>query len=107
MCSSVALDDAKCSVLFFLGNIWETPHIKEAPSSRYAHSTVLYGDKLFLYGGVLGNRGPTSELWAFDINAKTWENIAVNADSCNTSYSLCGPLKSAGHTATVRHINVN
>lgn len=81
--------------------MWETPHVNEGPSPRYAHSTVLYGDKLFIYGGVLGNRGPTSELWAFDVSAKTWENVMVKVDSCNISYLLCGPLKSAGHTATI------
>lgn len=67
---------------------------------RYAHSTVLYGDKIFIYGGVVGNRGSTSELWAFDISAKTWENITVKS-ACNGSFILCGPLKSAGHTATL------
>ncbi|CAH0555288.1 unnamed protein product [Brassicogethes aeneus] len=84
----------------FNGNVWETPNI-DSPSSRYGHSTVIYGDKIFLYGGVLGNRGPTSELWAFDISAKVWENITVKAELCNGSYMLCGPLKSAGHTATI------
>lgn len=92
------------NVIFLKGNVWETPHLNEgsaSPSPRYAHSTVLYGDKLFIYGGVLGNRGPTSELWAYDINAKTWENVTVKAESCNISYLLCGPLKSAGHTGTL------
>lgn len=63
---------------------------------------MLYGDKLFLYGGVLGNRGPTAELWAFDVSAKTWENVIVKANHCNNNSNLpCGPLKSAGHTATI------
>ncbi|KAJ8961064.1 hypothetical protein NQ314_005994 [Rhamnusium bicolor] len=88
-------------------NVWETPHVAEGPSMRYGHSTVIYGDKIFLYGGVLGNRGPTSELWAFDISAKNWENITVKAASCNGSYLMCGPLKSAGHTATVVTNNIN
>lgn len=92
------------NVYDFNGNVWESPHIIEGPVSltrRYAHSTVLYGDKLFVYGGVVGNKGPTSELWAFDISAKTWENITVKAESCNGSFLLCGPLRSAGHTSTV------
>lgn len=80
------------------GNIWETPHVIEGPSQRYGHSTVIYGDKIFLYGGVLGNRGVTSELWTFDISAKIWENVTVKVESCNGSYLMCGPLKSAGHT---------
>ncbi|XP_066149879.1 attractin isoform X1 [Euwallacea fornicatus] len=91
----------------FNGNVWETPHINKGPVMRYGHSTVLYGDKIFLYGGVLGNRGTTSELWAFDISAKTWENITVKADSCNDSTLMCGPLKSAGHTSTIINNNTN
>ncbi|ERL89257.1 hypothetical protein D910_06630, partial [Dendroctonus ponderosae] len=91
----------------FNGKVWETPHINEGPVMRYGHSTVLYGDKIFLYGGVLGNRGTTSELWAFDISAKIWENITVKADSCNVSFLMCGPLKSAGHTATIVNNNTN
>lgn len=89
---------------FISGNVWETHIAKthsQSPSQRYGHSTIIYGDKIFLYGGVLGNRGPTSEVWAFDINAKTWENITVKAEACNGSFLMCGPLKSAGHTATV------
>lgn len=88
------------------GNVWETTHLQEGPMSRYAHSTVLYGDKIYIYGGVVGNKGPTSELWAFDVSAKTWENVNVKADACNSSFLLCRPLKSAGHTATVV-VNVN
>ncbi|EFA10578.2 Attractin-like protein 1 [Tribolium castaneum] len=91
----------------FNGNVWETPYISESPSQRYGHSTVIYGDKIFLYGGVMGNRGPTSEVWAFDINAKTWENITVKAVACNSSVLMCGPLKSAGHTATVIENSTN
>ncbi|XP_045475580.1 attractin-like protein 1 isoform X2 [Harmonia axyridis] len=85
----------------FNGNVWEKPQIATNPSPRYGHSTVIYGDKIFLYGGILGNRGVTSEIWAFDISAKTWENITVKSLSCNDSYFMCGPLKLAGHTATV------
>ncbi|XP_018573311.1 attractin isoform X3 [Anoplophora glabripennis] len=91
----------------FNGNVWETPHTVEGPSMRYGHSTVIYGDKIFLYGGVVGNQGPTSELWAFDISAKIWENVTVKAASCNGSYLMCGPLKSAGHTATVVVNSIN
>nr|CAI5862520.1 unnamed protein product [Callosobruchus analis] len=95
----------------FNGNVWETPHIvAESPSARYGHSTVLYGDKIFLYGGVAGNRGPTSELWAFDVSAKTWENVTVKAAACGMEGgggSMCGPLKTVGHTATVVINNIN
>lgn len=53
-------------------------------------------------GGVV-----TNELWAFDVSSQIWENVTVRSDHCNsTGHSsngsrLCGPLQSAGHTATV------
>lgn len=59
----------------------------------------------------MGNRGPTSELWAFDISAQNWENITVKSPDCNIqkyqNQLFCGPLKSAGHTATIVYNNNN
>jgi len=83
-----------------------------------------------MYGGVEESGIVSSELWAFDVSAKTWENITVRSDPCNTtknSTGLCGeyffyfllkslshsclfflrfggflgPLRSAGHSATL------
>ncbi|XP_069690268.1 attractin-like protein 1 isoform X2 [Periplaneta americana] len=91
----------------FNGNVWETPHLdsKIVPRMRYGHSAVLFGDKIYMYGGVEENGVVSNELWAFDVSAKTWENITVRTEQCNTTVSnatvLCGPLRSAGHTATV------
>lgn len=50
-----------------------------------------------------------NELWAYDISAKSWENVTVNTHSCEhnlmnigfTNQALCGPLRSSGHTATL------
>ncbi|XP_026479999.1 attractin-like protein 1 [Ctenocephalides felis] len=143
----------------FNGNVWETVHADRgapSPSPRYGASAVIYGDKVFMYGGVLsasssqtsssqdhasmkswGSQGlysnehpPKSsgrksgmhhrlnsadshghviggacnELWAYDVSAKTWENITVRiplSEKCDGVNSMCGPLKSAGHTATL------
>lgn len=88
----------------FNGNVWETVHPVNvnAPELRYGASTVLYGDKIFMYGGVVNKKGICGELWAFDISARTWENITVKSDPCNaTLFSMCGPLKTAGHSATL------
>lgn len=38
-----------------------------------------------MYGGVEVTGEVSSELWAFDVNAKTWENITVKSDPCNTT----------------------
>lgn len=92
----------------FNGNVWETLHVEEGssvPAKRYGASTVMYGDKIFMYGGVVkGNQGISNELWAFDVSAKTWENITVKTEPCNltaTPYAMCGPLRVTGHTATL------
>ncbi|XP_044007084.1 attractin-like protein 1 isoform X2 [Aphidius gifuensis] len=97
----------------FNGNVWETPHIEGTyPLSRYAHSCVLFGDKIFMYGGVKDNTTFTNEIWAFDISAKIWENVTVKSNCNNNnniaanktmSMTMCGPLNVAGHTATLIH----
>lgn len=38
-----------------------------------------------MYGGVEISGEVSSDLWAFDVNAKTWENITVRSESCNTT----------------------
>jgi hypothetical protein len=47
-----------------------------------------------MYGGVEENGLVSNELWAFDVSAKTWENITVRTEQCNTTGSnatiLCG-----------------
>ena len=85
----------------FHGNVWETPHHSSGPEPlpRYGHSCVLFGDKIYMYGGVIANSTVTNEIWAFDVSAKIWENITVH-DNCYNR-SICGPLKVAGHTATL------
>lgn len=48
-----------------------------------------------MYGGVEVTGEVSSELWAFDVNAKTWENITVHSDPCNTTGNSslpCGEL---------------
>lgn len=76
----------------FNGNVWETPHIiGRHPLPRYGHSCVLFGDKIYMYGGVIENSTVTNEIWAFDVSAKLWENVTVH-DNC-LNKSMCGPLK--------------
>ncbi|KAL1137929.1 hypothetical protein AAG570_009624, partial [Ranatra chinensis] len=86
----------------FTGNVWESCHMPNGnvPTPRYGHSAVIFGDKIYMYGGVKAGGIVCNELWAFDVSAKSWENITVRAEPCNVT-SLCGPLKSAGHTATL------
>lgn len=75
------------------GNVWETPHVEgRVPLHRYAHSCVLFGDKIFMYGGVLPNSMVTNEIWAFDVSAKVWENVTVH-DNRHNNKTMRGPLK--------------
>ncbi|XP_046382799.1 attractin-like protein 1 isoform X2 [Ischnura elegans] len=104
----------------FYGNVWETPQMSgtNIPRPRYGHSAVLFGDKIFMYGGVEENGLVSGELWAYDINSQTWENITVRLEPCGrggvsseqgvnhtgtviVALLPCGPLRSAGHTATL------
>ncbi|KAI5713792.1 hypothetical protein M8J76_005469 [Diaphorina citri] len=102
----------------FNGGVWETAHmsdVRTAPARRYGHSSVLYGDKIYMYGGLKHETSPETgltvhevcnEVWAFDTSAKTWENITVKFEppcqhSSPHNTSMCGPIKSAGHTATL------
>ena len=47
-----------------------------------------------MYGGVEENGVVSNELWAFDVSAKTWENITVHSEQCNNTgtnmSTLCG-----------------
>lgn len=44
-----------------------------------------------MYGGVKLGGEVCRELWAFDVSAKSWENITVKAEPClPNSTSLCG-----------------
>lgn len=88
----------------FNGNVWETVHSagsNNPPAMRYGASTVIWGDKIYTYGGYIQHMGVSNELWAFDVSAKTWENITIKYDSCSLSTSMCGPIKTVGHTATL------
>nr|CAD7588357.1 unnamed protein product [Timema genevievae] len=62
-----------------VNNVWKAVYVREyqTPELRYGHSAVLHGDEVFMYGGVLAGGEVSGELWAYDINAKMWENITL------------------------------
>lgn len=52
---------------------------------------ICLQDKIYMYGGVKLGGEVCRELWAFDVSAKSWENITVKAEPClPNSTSLCG-----------------
>ncbi|KAJ4432158.1 hypothetical protein ANN_20774 [Periplaneta americana] len=88
----------------FYGNVWEEvePESDSYPTKRYGHTTVVYDDKIYLYGGLEENGVISNELWTFNISTKTWENITVRFQHCmSVDRKFCGPLRSAGHSAVL------
>ncbi|CAG2059732.1 unnamed protein product [Timema podura] len=79
-------------------NVWKAVYVREyqTPELRYGHSAVLHGDEVFMYGGVLAGGEVSGELWAYDINAKMWENITVNSNQCYVMCANNAPCSSLG-----------
>ncbi|XP_060806928.1 attractin-like protein 1 [Amyelois transitella] len=96
-----------------------------APSPRFAHSAVLYGDELLVYGGVVASDDPerggglaglegrggevTNELWRIrlDVNPPQWVNATPTECSPHRPAPLkhCGGLHVSGHTAVLAYID--
>ena len=58
-----------------------------------------------MYGGTMRSGHTSKELWALDMNTKLWERVETVKGRCMWSSfgpSLCGPIHSMGHTATVQ-----
>ncbi|XP_070493878.1 host cell factor 2-like [Chironomus tepperi] len=65
----------------------------EEPCGRESHSTVLYKNKLIIYGGMNGKKR-LNDLWMLDLNTYTWIKL-------NTTGTI--PLARSMHTATLVH----
>jgi N-acetylneuraminic acid mutarotase len=44
------------------------------PKPRFAHTSLLYGDRIYIYGGDL-NGSPLGDLWYFDIGRNEWIHV--------------------------------
>ncbi|XP_053619470.1 attractin-like protein 1 isoform X2 [Plodia interpunctella] len=96
----------------------------EAPAPRFAHSAVLYGHELLVYGGVVASDDPerggglaglegragevTNELWRIRLNntPPQWINATPNECSPHRPAPLkhCGGLHVSGHTAVLAYV---
>lgn len=47
------------------------------PPARCGHSAVLYHGKLYIFGGK-GMKGLLNDLWAFDLEGYTWNQLAID-----------------------------
>ncbi|XP_013165725.1 PREDICTED: attractin [Papilio xuthus] len=95
-----------------------------SPAPRFAHSAVMYGDEVIVYGGVVASDEPerggglaglegragevTNEVWRGRIQENTviWSNATPTACSPHRTAPLkhCGGLHLSGHTAVLAHI---
>ncbi|CAG4967185.1 unnamed protein product [Parnassius apollo] len=94
------------------------------PPSRFAHSAIMYGDEIIVYGGVVASDEPerggglaglegragevTNELWKGRIqdNTVVWTNATPVTCSPHRPAPLkhCGGLNLSGHTAVLAYI---
>ena len=49
------------------------PKGDEAPPPRAGHSAVVYGDKMWIFGGKSNDNDKLLDLWAFDFGKMSWE----------------------------------
>ncbi|KJH43856.1 kelch repeat protein [Dictyocaulus viviparus] len=78
--------------------LWKTITVEGnfKPAPRFDHTLVRYKMKLFMFGGVIGRKNITSELWSFDLQTKKW-----TLEGGENNDVMLAPLSVAGHTAHV------
>jgi N-acetylneuraminic acid mutarotase len=48
------------------------------PSTRSHHSSVIFHDFLYIFGGHIdSSKGPTNKVWRFNLKQKNWELLSV------------------------------
>ncbi|KPJ04559.1 Attractin-like protein 1 [Papilio xuthus] len=127
-CSTKGLAGDRCDKYKTAENRWyPIKAIDEgaiSPAPRFAHSAVMYGDEVIVYGGVVASDEPerggglaglegragevTNEVWRGRIQENTviWSNATPTACSPHRTAPLkhCGGLHLSGHTAVLAHI---
>lgn len=73
-----------------IGNTWTQSFPTGGPPAiRSGHSSVPYGENMYIYGGDVGGAGVYKELWKFNSSTKVWTQLSD------------GPVAISGHTAVV------
>ncbi|KAF9407263.1 hypothetical protein HW555_012646 [Spodoptera exigua] len=105
---------------------WEVLPTYDSPAPRFAHSAVLYGHELIVYGGVVISDEPerggglaglegragevTNEIWRVRLNSERpqWHNATPITCSPHRQPPLkhCGGLHVSGHTAVLVYLGV-
>nr|XP_033800853.1 kelch domain-containing protein 3-like isoform X2 [Geotrypetes seraphini] len=63
-----------------------------SPDNRKGHSAVVYGSSMYIYGGYLDLKGPSSEFLAFNFDTRRWSLVSP---SCSDHGPGCRHLHSA------------
>ena len=53
-------------------NKWEEMKIADSPAERSNHAATISGDKMYIFGGKDIENNKMKDLWALDLNSKTW-----------------------------------
>jgi N-acetylneuraminic acid mutarotase len=78
---------------YFRENKWEKINILSTnfPSPRAGHSSIMFGEKMAIFGGRDDENNKLNDIWLFDFSTYAWE------------YEECehAPIARAGHTASL------
>ncbi|KAK2177373.1 hypothetical protein NP493_601g02014 [Ridgeia piscesae] len=69
------------------------------PQPRHGHSLVVYLERLYMYGGLLGGAIVTDELWEFNVVTNHWTRINLQVIKRDHPESMY--FATSGHTAHV------
>ena len=73
------------------------PKGAEAPPPRAGHSAVIYGDKMWIFGGKSNDNDKLLDLWSFDFAKQVWQQIKVEMEN-GGQVTIVGR---SGHSATI------
>lgn len=65
------------------------------PTNRRGHSSVIYGDSMFVFGGFEDLKGSSAQLWEYNLICERWELRNLS------STSACHPEPRHGHSAVI------
>ena len=64
------------------------------PEARAGHSSVIYKNKLYIFGGTNKDNIRIADIWVYNLSTNTWEEI-------NTSKQVFKMSPRSGHSATI------
>jgi len=65
------------------------------PDARASHSSCVYNDRLYVFGGQDDDNNKLGDLWEYDFTQSTWSQVKLGEEGSYT------PNPRSGHTAVV------